>query len=120
MGVRIAAADLAEEIPTLLRLANPPRLVANRTEAWAAVFSLRVSPDGFVPDMEVCLGWQAAQPAQIAAAAHRLVAGTVELIRPHAKAFHAGGDLADAVADGRLSRYVRQLADDAMGLTGGR
>jgi phosphoribosyl-AMP cyclohydrolase len=112
-GVRIAAADLAKEIPTLLRLANPPRVVANRTEAWAAVFSLDVATDGFAADLEVCLGWRAASPTQIATAAHRLIAGTVELIRPYANAFHASGDLADAVADGRLSRYVQQLADSA-------
>jgi phosphoribosyl-AMP cyclohydrolase len=116
-GVRIAAADLATEIPTLLRLANPPRTVASRAEAWAAVFSLPVAPDGFAADLELCLGWRPGDPARIAAAAHRLIAGTVDLIRPHANAFHAYGDLADAIADGRLSRYLRQLAHAAITAT---
>ena len=115
MGVRIAAADLAREIPTLLRLANPPQVVANRTQAWAAAFGLEIVPDGFVHDMEVCLAWRAAAPTEIAAAAYRLIAGTVALIRPHANAFRACGDLADAVADRRLAQYLRQLADSVKG-----
>jgi phosphoribosyl-AMP cyclohydrolase len=110
MGVRIAAADLARDVPTLLRLANPSRVVANRTQAWESVFSLEIVPDGFSPDIQICLGWRASSPVQVAAAAHRLLAGTVTVIRPHAKAFRACGDLADAVADGRLAQYVQQLA----------
>jgi phosphoribosyl-AMP cyclohydrolase len=115
MGVRIAAADLAKEIPTLLRLVNPPQIVANRAQAWNAVLSMPMKPDGFADDMATCLGWTHAHPAQVAAAAHRLLRGAITLIQPHAQAFADAGDLADALGDGRLDQYVQQLAGEAMG-----
>jgi phosphoribosyl-AMP cyclohydrolase len=38
-----------------------------------------------------------------------LLAGTLPLIRPFASAFDATGDLAEALRDRRLDRYVAQL-----------
>ncbi len=112
LGVRLAAADLARLCPSVLRPANPSVRVSSRRAAFAAALELPIAPTGYRDDMLLCLGLRPAPTAHLWAAAVRLVAGTLPLIRPYAVliAETAGTDLADALVDGRLARYVAQLA----------
>ncbi|BCJ61208.1 hypothetical protein Jiend_46300 [Micromonospora endophytica] len=111
LGARLAAADLARLCPSVLRLANPSVRVVSRRSAFAAALDLPVAPAGYREDMLRCLGLRPGSTDQVWAAAARLVAGTIPLIRPYAAeaAQVAGPDLADALLDGRLERYVTQL-----------
>ncbi|NGM15281.1 phosphoribosyl-AMP cyclohydrolase [Verrucosispora sp. CWR15] len=117
LGARLAAADLARLCPSVLRLANPSVRVVSRRSAFAAALDLPVAPAGYREDMLRCLGLLPGSTGQLWAAAARLVTGTLPLIRPYAAevAGAAGPDLADALLDGRLDRYVAQL-----GRPGGR
>lgn len=113
-GIRLVAGDLARACPPVLRLANPPITVASRREAVEAVLGLPVVPPGYDADMRLCLGLRAGTGAQVYAAGRRLVAGVVPLVRPYADVLAAscGRDLAAALLDGRLDRYLEQLAAD--------
>ncbi len=108
-GVLVAAGDLAHEVPTLLRLANPPRVVEHRLGAWDAALTMPKTPSGYREHLARCLGWTEASVRERALSAYRLLAGSLPLIRPYADALNATGDLADALRDGRLDRYVAQL-----------
>lgn len=111
LGVRLAAADLARLCPSVLRLASPSVRVVSRRAALAAALALPVAPPGYRDDMLLCLGLRPGSAGRLAAAAARLVAGVLPLVRPYAEqiAEVAGADLAAALADGRLDRYVAQL-----------
>jgi phosphoribosyl-AMP cyclohydrolase len=111
LGVRLAAADLARLCPSVLRLANPSVRVVSRRAAFAAALDLPVAPPGYRDDMLRCLGLRPGSTGQVAAAAGRLVTGTLPLVRPYADeiAAVAGPDLAEALVDGRLERYLAQL-----------
>ncbi len=111
LGVRLAAADLARLCPSVLRLANPSVRVVSRRAAFAAALDLPVAPPGYRDDMLLCLGVRPGSVGQLWAAAGRLVTGTVPLVRPYAEeiAAGAGADLAEALSDGRLDRYLAQL-----------
>ncbi|SBV30583.1 phosphoribosyl-AMP cyclohydrolase [Micromonospora krabiensis] len=111
LGVRLAAGDLARLCPSVLRPANPSVRVVSRRGAFAAVLRLPVAPAGYREDMLLCLGLRPGATGQLWAAAVRLVAGCLPLIRPYAAeiAEAAGPDLAAALVDGRLDRYVAQL-----------
>jgi phosphoribosyl-AMP cyclohydrolase len=111
LGVRLAAADLARLCPSVLRLANPSVRVVSRRAALDAALDLPVAPPGYRGDMLLCLGLRPGSAGQLCAAAVRLVTGTVPLVRPYADeiAAVAGADLADALVDGRLDRYLAQL-----------
>ncbi|GLZ59882.1 hypothetical protein Misp05_34580 [Micromonospora sp. NBRC 107095] len=115
LGVRLAVADLARLCPSVLRPANPSVRVHSRRAAFAAALELPVTPPGYRSDMLLCLGLRPGATGQLWAAAVRLVAGTLPLIRPYAEeiADTAGADLAAALVDGRLDRYVAQLARPA-------
>lgn len=115
LGVRLAVADLARLCPSVLRPANPSVRVHSRRAAFAAALELPVAPPGYRADMLLCLGLRPGATGQLWAAAVRLVAGTLPLIRPYAEeiADTAGADLAAALVDGRLDRYVAQLARPA-------
>lgn len=115
LGVRLAVADLARLCPSVLRPANPFVRVHSRRAAFAAALELPVAPPGYRADMLLCLGLRPGATGQLWAAAVRLVAGTLPLIRPYAEeiADTAGVDLAAALVDGRLDRYVAQLARPA-------
>jgi phosphoribosyl-AMP cyclohydrolase len=108
-GVLVASADLAREVPTLLRLANPPRVVEHRLGAWDAALTMPVTPYGYRDHLGRCLGWTEATVRERALSAYRLLSGTLPLIRPYANAFDAMGDLGAALRDRRLDRYVAQL-----------
>ncbi|SBT65363.1 phosphoribosyl-AMP cyclohydrolase [Micromonospora sediminicola] len=111
VGVRLAAADLARLCPSVLRLANPSVRVVSRRAALTAALDLPVAPPGYRTDMLLCLGLRPADPAEVGAAAGRLVRGILPLVRPYAGeiAEVAGTDLAEALVDGRVERYLRQL-----------
>ncbi|GAB3862306.1 hypothetical protein GCM10029963_68260 [Micromonospora andamanensis] len=111
LGARLAAADLARLCPSVLRLANPSVRVVSRRSAFAAALDLPVAPAGYREDMLRCLGLRPGSIGQVWAAAARLVTGTLPLIRRYAAEVTqaAGPDLADALLDGRLDRYVAQL-----------
>ncbi|SIN09211.1 phosphoribosyl-AMP cyclohydrolase [Micromonospora cremea] len=115
LGIRLAVADLARLCPSVLRPANPSVRVISRRAAFAAALELPVAPPRYREDMLLCLGLRPGSTGQLWAAAVRLVAGTLPLIRPYAEeiADAAGSDLADALTDGRLDRYVAQLARPA-------
>ncbi|RAO02561.1 Phosphoribosyl-AMP cyclohydrolase [Micromonospora noduli] len=115
LGVRLAVADLARLCPSVLRPANPSVRVHSRRAAFAAALELPVAPSGYRTDMLLCLGLRPGATGQLWAAAVRLVAGTLPLIRPYAEeiADTAGPDLAAALVDSRLDRYVAQLARPA-------
>jgi phosphoribosyl-AMP cyclohydrolase len=109
---RLAAGDLARACLSVLRLANPPVTVASRREAVEAVLHLAVVPPGYDADMRLCLGLLAGTLTEVYAAGRRLAAGVVALVRPYADVLAAscGRDLAGALIDGRLDRYLTQLA----------
>jgi Phosphoribosyl-AMP cyclohydrolase len=111
-GARFAAAELARRCPSVVRLANPAVTVASRRAALTAALDLPVAPAGYRADMVTCLGLRTESLPRLHAAAGRLVAGAVELARPYADALAPviGQELADALRDGRLRRYVDQLA----------
>ncbi|SCL15903.1 phosphoribosyl-AMP cyclohydrolase [Micromonospora nigra] len=115
LGIRLAAADLARLTPSVLRLANPSVRVVSRRSALSAALDLPVAPAGYREDMLLCLGLRPGSVGQLAAAASRLVGGTLPLVRPYAAeiAEVAGADLAAALVDGRLRRYVAQLGRPA-------
>ncbi|MBQ1073052.1 phosphoribosyl-AMP cyclohydrolase [Micromonospora sp. C31] len=115
LGVRLAAADLARLCPSVLRLANPTVRVVSRRAAFAAALHLPVAPPNYREDLLLCLGLRPGSVGQLCAATARLVTGVLPLIRPYAAevARVAGADLADALSDGRLDRYVDQLTRPA-------
>ncbi len=116
LGVRLAAADLARLCPSVLRLANPSVRVVSRRLAFAAALDLPVAPAGYREAMLRCLGLRPGSTRQLWAAAARLVTGILPLIRPYAAevAEVGGADLAAALLDGRLDRYVAQLGHPAV------
>ena len=85
LGVRLAVADLARLCPSVLRPANPSVRVHSRRAAFAAALELPVAPPGYRADMLLCLGLRPGATGQLWAAAVRLVAGTLPLIRPYAE-----------------------------------
>ncbi|SCG42195.1 phosphoribosyl-AMP cyclohydrolase [Micromonospora echinaurantiaca] len=115
LGVRLAAADLARLCPSVLRLANASVRVVSRRAAFAAALALPVAPPGYRDDMLLCLGLRPGSTGQLGAAAVRLVTGVLPLVRRYAAeiAEVAGTDLAEALVDGRLDRYVAQLTRPA-------
>ncbi len=111
-GTRLAAADLARLCPSVLRLANPPVTVACRRQALTVALGLPVAPADYADDMRLCLGLRWGTTAELHAAGRRLVTGIVALVRPYAETLVpvCGPDLAVALTDGRLDRYLSQLA----------
>ncbi len=97
VGLRAAAARLAGYGPGVLRPLNEsddaPIVVASARDALSVALRLAVVPNGYVEDMLTCLGQRATGDGELFDAAHRLVAGTVELV---------GGDQ-------DLARYVQQI-----------
>ncbi|MBE1492307.1 phosphoribosyl-AMP cyclohydrolase [Plantactinospora soyae] len=111
-GARFAAAELARRCPSIIRLANPSVTVPSRRAALSAALDLPVAPAGYRDDMVSCLGLRTDSLPRLHAAAGRLVAGAVALAGPYADdlAPLIGPELTAALRDGRLDRYVAQLA----------
>lgn len=114
--MRISAQKLARLCPTLLRPLNPEPKVANRIEAMYAVLAFPVAPEGYRDDLLRCFGLSTAATSmdELLEAARRLTLGTVALLMEHAATIGPllPDDLAAALGDGRLARYIRQTAGE--------
>ena len=112
LAVRASAQLLARSIPSLLRLLNPPVVAGTAREALRLVLDFPVAPPGYREDMLVCLGLtNRFNPIEeVADSAHRLLTGVLELVRPIADRLAQADvpDLASALADGSLMRYLTQ------------
>jgi phosphoribosyl-AMP cyclohydrolase len=114
-GVRLAAQDLARELPALLAPLNPDRAaVTSRRAALAAALDFDIVPPGYRDDLVTCLGLAGttATASEVRRAAGRLARGLIDLMAPHRQAF-AGlvpGRLLAHLDDGTLRTYVDQLA----------
>ena len=64
----------------LLLPLNDAVVVGSAREAIDAALSLAVVPDGYRADLLACLGFSGVTADELFAAAHRLVAGTVDLV----------------------------------------
>ncbi|MBF9133550.1 phosphoribosyl-AMP cyclohydrolase, partial [Plantactinospora sp. S1510] len=114
-GARFAAAELARRCPSIVRLANRSVTVPSRRAALSAALDLPVAPAGYRDDMVSCLGLHADSLSRLHAAAGRLVSGAVTLAGSYADELAPliGAELTAALRDGRLDRYVAQLARPA-------
>ncbi|MGH2533480.1 MAG: nucleotidyltransferase domain-containing protein [Thermomicrobiales bacterium] len=113
LALRLSARSLAGLCPSVLRPLNPQRRAGTHPEALQLALSLPVAPSGYREDMLTCLGLasRAGSFDEVVQAATRLVAGTIDLLQPHATRIAAelAPGLAEALADGTLRRYVDQV-----------
>jgi hypothetical protein len=114
IAVRYVAQDLARRIPSMLRLINPPVVAGTAREALRLALSFPIAPAGYQEDMLVCLGLadRAATSSAVVAASVRLLTGVLALVSPIAGQLAQPDvpDLAPALADGSLTRYLAQDA----------
>jgi hypothetical protein len=82
--LRLAAADLALSVVSLLAPLNPRPPVHSRAEALRSLLGFDRVPAGYRTDMPTCLGLRG-EPADagVAAAARRLATGTLRMLRAH-------------------------------------
>lgn len=117
LQLRLAAQKLARLCPTLLRPLNPEVRPENRIAAMQAVLAFPVAPDGYRDDLLRCFGLAGTATSldDLRDSARRLVLGTISLLMEHASTIEPllPGDLAEALTDGRLARYVRQIEGGA-------
>lgn len=108
---RIACQKLAELCPTLLIPLNEAVSPATQPAALRAALDLAIAPAGYRDDMLLCLGLSGAASTadEVLAAAERLVAGTLVLLRRRIDAvrYLLPPDLAAYLADGTLERYLQ-------------
>ncbi|WP_066898101.1 nucleotidyltransferase domain-containing protein [Mycolicibacterium houstonense] len=119
LGVRLAARAAAQLCPSVLAVVNPGHPADPITSARAALdaaVSFPVAPQGYREDFLRCLGLSGdtSHSDDIAAAAERLVLGTVSLLEDH-HAWSTDADkprfelgLDDALANRTLSAYLNQ------------
>jgi hypothetical protein len=82
--LRLAAADLALSVVSLLAPLNPRPPVRSRAEALRSLLGFDRAPAGYRTDMPTCLGLRGEPaPAGVAAAARRLATGTLQVLRTH-------------------------------------
>ncbi|HWV22881.1 MAG TPA: hypothetical protein VNZ58_01715, partial [Thermomicrobiales bacterium] len=116
LALRLSAWKLARLCPTLLRPLNPDIQPQNRIEAMRAVLAFPVAPDEYRDDLLRCFGLsgEALSGDDVRASARRLTFGTIGLLMAHVTIVGAllPDDLAAALADGRLARYVRQVSGE--------
>ena len=114
--MRISAQKLARLCPTLLRPLNPEVAPANRIEAMRAVLAFPVAPAGYGEDVLRCSGLvaDAVPMPDLHDSAQRLALGTVDLLMEHLDTIGPmlPPDLAAALAEGRLARYIRQTTGE--------
>ncbi|MGH2558836.1 MAG: nucleotidyltransferase domain-containing protein [Thermomicrobiales bacterium] len=113
LTLRLTAQTLARLCPSALCLINPAIRAGAYPEAIRFALGLPVAPPGYREDMLICLGLsgRASSAGDILYAATRLVAGTLDLLQPHAERLAAElqPGLGEALADGTLRRYVDQI-----------
>lgn len=116
LGVRLAAQGVGRLVPTVLATINPgypPQPVTSPRAALDAVLAIPVAPESYREDLLRGLGLSGeASPVEIAAAAERLVLGTIALLEHHLpedgeSRFETGLDT--ALANRTLRAYVHQI-----------
>jgi hypothetical protein len=82
--LRLAAADLARSVVSLLAPLNPRPPVRSRAGALRSLLGFDPAPVGYHTDMPTCLGVRGEPTAAgVAAAARRLATGTVRVLQTH-------------------------------------
>lgn len=113
LGAHLASQKLARCCPGLLRPINPDVLPSNRREAMDALLAFPIAPAGYRDDLLQCfrLTGTGSSINDLYEAARRLIFGTIELLGEHSAVVVPllPDDLASALTDGRLDRYIRQL-----------
>jgi phosphoribosyl-AMP cyclohydrolase len=110
-ALRLAAQDLARSVVPVVAPLNPGPPVYSRTEALRRLLDVETAPAGYRGDMLICLGLGGGStPADVYAAARRLVAGVLDLLDAHVSTFAELLPPAEAIAlrDGTFRRYVEQ------------
>lgn len=122
IGVRLAAQAAARLCPSVLAAVNPgypAEPVTSVRAALDAALSFPIAPQGYRKDLLRCLGLsgEPSASADIAAAAERLVLGTISLLEDH-RAWSTDPDnprfeigLDDALASRTLRTYMNQTHD---------
>lgn len=107
--LRLAAADLALSVVSLLAPLNPRPPVRSRAEAMRSLLGFDQVPAGYHLDLPTCLGLRGEPTAVgVAAAARRLATGTVRMLRAREQTFTAlvPEHTARCLRDGSLYRLV--------------
>jgi predicted nucleotidyltransferase len=114
LALRLAAQNLAQLCPTLLRLVNPEVVPDTRLAALRAVLAFPVAPARYRDDLLHCLGLadDATSREAIFEASQRLTAGTLALLQAAYLDHHLAGAFEDgldvALENGTLARHVMQ------------
>ena len=111
--LRLAAADLARSVVSLLAPLNPRPPVRSRAEAMRSLLGFDPAPAGYPLDVRTCLGLRGEPTAAgVAAAARRLATGTLRVLRTHEQTFIplVAGHTARCLRDGSLHRLVEDAA----------
>lgn len=109
-GLYSSAHTLATLIPTLLVPVNDVPPVASRRQAIDAIVAMTNVPTGFREDWLICMGFVDCRDLETTcAAAERMLQGVLELVPTDEEV--VGEDMARILADGSLTRYIRQLRE---------
>jgi hypothetical protein len=106
VGVRAYGREAAALAPGLLRAVNPEMIVRDRREAIEAARALRVAPEHYRQDFEICLGLVAATDEVVERSALRLGRELLAFLRERAPEADPQPDLARYLADGTLERQL--------------
>jgi hypothetical protein len=111
--LRLAAADLARSVVSLLAPLNPRPPVRSRAEALRSLLGFDPAPVGYHPDMPTCLGVRGEPTAVgVAAAARRLATGMVRVLQAHEQTLTplVPEHTACCLRDGSVYRLVEHAA----------
>jgi hypothetical protein len=111
--LRLAAADLARSVVSVLAPLNPRPPVRSRAAALHSLLGFDVAPAGYGADMPTCLGLRGEpQAGAVAAAARRLAIGTLGMLHTHEETFAPllPGHTVRSLRDGTLHRLVEDAA----------
>ena len=106
VALRVAAHDMGELAPVLLRDLSPPRTVRNRVEAVQAALELEPAPEGWADDLTALLALAPADDARVREAVERLARGVLALLRERAPGVDPQPDIGGYLADGTLERHL--------------
>jgi hypothetical protein len=117
LALRLAAQDVARDVPTLLQPVNPHPPVVSQHAALLAALAFDTVPTGYRDDLLTCFGLTgtATTADDVYAAAYRLTLGTVGALETHRETVAPllSPQLAASLEDGFLRRYVAQMAPTA-------
>ena len=111
--LRLAVADLALSVVSVLAPLNPRPPVRSRAEALHCLLGFDRAPAGYRADMVTCLGLRGEpNTAAVAAAARRLATGTLGLLRTHEETLAPllPAHTVRSLRDGSLYRLVEDAA----------